>query len=93
MRFEYFTPSAALQKFVAFLYVLDAGSTAIVAGLCALLGQVQVVIGGYARHRFGRHVALAANGAHLIGPSDSAGWLQLPPGSISVGYGLTPAGW
>jgi AraC-like DNA-binding protein len=93
MRFEYFTPSTSLQTYVAFVYVLDSGSAGIDAGLCALLGQVQVVIGGDASYRFGRHVAVAEHGAHLIGPSDSAGWLRTSPGSRLVGCGLTPAGW
>ncbi len=93
MRFEYFASSAALAGLVAFHYVLDTGTTGIDAGLCALLGQVQITTAEKLEYRFGRRRDQAACGASLIGPTDSAGWLKAPAGAIVIGCGLTPAGW
>jgi AraC-like DNA-binding protein len=93
MRFEYFAPSPALAELVAFHYVLDTGTAGVDTGICALLAQVQVVVGGGIDYRFGRRAAAAPAGAHLIGASDSAGWLHAPPGVFAIGCGLTPAGW
>jgi AraC-like DNA-binding protein len=93
MRFEYFSPSPALAGLVAFHYVLDTGTAGVDTGICALLGQVQLVAGGDIDYRFGRRAAAAPAGVHLIGATDSAGWLRAPPGVIAIGCGLTPAGW
>jgi AraC-like DNA-binding protein len=93
MRFEYFAPSAQLSGLVAFHYALETGAEGVDAGLCALLGQVQLLVGGGAEYRFGRRISRAAAGAALIGPTDSAGVLRAPPGVTAIGCGLTPAGW
>jgi AraC-like DNA-binding protein len=93
MRFSYFAPSPALAGLVAFHYVLETGDAGIDAGICALLGQVQVVIGGDAEYRLGRRNVAAPAGCHLVGPTDGAGRLRASPGTIAIGCGLTPAGW
>lgn len=93
MRFEYFASSAALAGLVAFHYVLETGADGVDAGICALLGQVQVVVSGEIDYRFGRRATTAQAGVQLIGATDNAGWLRASPGVFAIGCGLTPSGW
>ncbi len=91
-RFSYFAPRADLAGLVAFVYVLVVGDAPFAGDLCALLGQIQIGLGGGAGYDFGRGVR-AAPAVSLIGPTDIAGRLAAPPGFVAVGCGLTPAGW
>ncbi|MBC7505878.1 MAG: hypothetical protein H7267_09180 [Sandarakinorhabdus sp.] len=59
MQFEYFAPSAPLAGLVAFHYGLETADIGADAGRCALLGQVQVIVGGAVKYRFGHHYSRA----------------------------------
>lgn len=91
-RFTYYAASPALAGLVAFHYGLEAGSAPFSGGLCALLGQVQIGIGGTASYDFAG-IVTAVPAVAVIGPSDIAGHLAASAGFRAIGCGLTPAGW
>lgn len=90
--FSYVTPGAALSGLVAFHYVLCTNDAPFDEILCALLGQVQIGIGGAATWHV-RGGAFALPSLAVIGPTDRAVRMRAPAGFVAVGSALTPAGW
>jgi AraC-like DNA-binding protein len=90
--FDYFEPSAPLKGLVAFHYRMEIGDAPLDAGVCSLLGQLQITQSGTSTYDFGDEPAMAPPAA-LVGPTTRAARLIAPAGSVAIGCGLTPAGW
>ena len=90
--FTYIMPSPELQDYVAFHYILQVADHPFDEVLCALLGQIQVGIGGAAEYVIDGRAVHAPRGS-VIAPTDRAIRLRAPAGFAAVGSALTPAGW
>lgn len=90
--FTYFEPSAPLQGLVAFHYRIEVGDAPLDAGICSLLGQLQITLAAHNAYDFGGGPEIAPAAA-LLGPTTRAGRLIAPAGSVAIGSALTPAGW
>ncbi|WP_295530007.1 AraC family transcriptional regulator [Novosphingobium sp. Chol11] len=90
--FTYFEPSTPLQGLVAFHYRIEVGDAPLDAGICSLLGQLQITLSAHNAYDFGVGPEIAPAAA-LLGPTTRAARLIAPAGSVAIGSALTPAGW
>jgi AraC-like DNA-binding protein len=90
--FTYYETSAPLLGLVAFHYRIEVGDAPLDAGICSLLGQMQITLSAHNAYDFGGGPETAPAAA-LLGPTTRAGRLIAPAGSVAVGSAFTPAGW